>query len=105
MTPQIGGITSSQQESVITPVATVGDNTSAVLLQAVKLTSNAEASRMRVKAKLKDKDERWRRVIKNRKMIKKKSDKRRKKKKSGGTGKGSARRKHKSMKKGDMFTM
>ena len=108
ITPQIGGITSSQQENVITPVATVGDNTSTPLPQAVKLTSNAEASRMMVKAKLKDKAKKRRRIVKNRRMVKKRSVKKRqqkkKKKVKGGRKTGQGRR-YNSRKRADIFMM
>ena len=99
MTPQIGGITSSQQESVITPVITVGDNTSTPLPQTGKLISNAEAGRMRVKARLRDKGRKWRRIAKSRRIVKKKSSRKRQKKKK----KGSARRQNRQRKKADIF--
>ena len=100
MTPQIGGITSSQQESVITPVITVGDNTSTPLPQTGKLISNAEAGRMRVKARLRDKGRKWRRIAKSRQIVKKKSSRKRQKKKKK---KGSTRRQNRQRKKADIF--
>ena len=100
MTPQIGGITSSQQESVITPVITVGDNTSTPAPQTGKLISNAEAGRMRVKARLRDKGRKWRRIAKSRQIVKKKSSRKRQKKKKK---KGSTRRQNRQRKKADIF--